>query len=156
MALVFVIARFLPPIPLGNQGYVNVGDSIIYLAAWMLPTPYAVAAGAIGAALSDLTYGYVMWVIPTLVVKALLVLTAKGLSFRSKYPVFMIALSGVTGVVGYYLAEVLLIRFFIEGGAGWSTAFVGAAVSVPGNILQGVASGVLFVVLAKVFKTLKK
>ena len=151
-ALIFVITRFLPPIPLGNQGYVNLGDSVIYLSVLLLPTPLACAAAAIGAALSDLTYGYVLWVIPTFIIKPLIVLCAKALSKHFACKDLMITLSGTVGVVGYYLAEVILIRFFIEGGAPWDTALVGAAASIWGNVLQAFASGVIFYILAKVLR----
>ncbi len=148
-ALIFVIARFLPSLPLGNSGYVNLGDTFIYAAVLFLPTPYAVAAGALGAALSDLTYGYALWVIPTLIVKTLIILLAKAGARRFRFPDLWIAASGVAGVIGYYLAEVILIRFFIDGGAGWRAAFAGAAVSIWGNVLQAVVCGALYYLLAK-------
>lgn len=151
-ALIFVTARFLPPVPLGNNGYVNIGDTFIYTAVLFLPTPLAVAAGALGAALSDLTYGYMLWVIPTLIVKALIVLVAKAGYKRVRFPGLWIVGSGVVGVVGYYLAEVLLIRFFIDGGAGWRAAFGGAAVSIWGNVLQAAVCGALFLILERMIR----
>ena len=152
-ALVFVVARFLPAIPLGINAYVNLGDTVIYLSVLVLPTPYAIAAGAIGAALSDLTFGAVLWVIPTLLVKALIVLTAKGLCKVSKHHDLMISLCGVVGVIGYYLAEVVLIRFFIVSDQmTWAAGVVGSAASIWGNVVQGLGSGILFYAFAKVLR----
>ena len=37
-----------------NGGYIHLGDALIYLAAVLLPAPYAMAAGAIGGGLADL------------------------------------------------------------------------------------------------------
>ena len=73
-ALVFVVTRINIPTGIGSH-IIHVGDSIIYIAACILPMPYAMAAGAIGAALADaLTPGAMVWVIPTLLIKPLLVL----------------------------------------------------------------------------------
>jgi hypothetical protein len=48
-ALVFVVTAYLH-IPT-NNGYIHVGDGLIYLAACILPLPYAMAVGAGGALL---------------------------------------------------------------------------------------------------------
>ena len=72
-AMVFVATRINIPTGIGGH-IVHVGDSMIYLAACILPMPYTMAAGAIGAALSDaLTPGCMVYVIPTLIIKAVLV-----------------------------------------------------------------------------------
>ena len=46
-AMVYVLTSFVR-IPT-HQGYIHVGDGMIYLAAAMLPWPYAMLTGAIGA-----------------------------------------------------------------------------------------------------------
>ena len=51
-ALVFVVTAYLH-IPTYN-GYVHVGDGFIFLAACLLPMPYSIFVGAIGAMLADL------------------------------------------------------------------------------------------------------
>ena len=50
-AMVYVLTAFVR-IPT-HQGYIHVGDGIIYIAAALLPLPYAMLTGAIGAGLSD-------------------------------------------------------------------------------------------------------
>ena len=48
-ALITIFTAYIGHIPVGaNGGYVHFGDTIIYLAATILPMPYAMAAGAIG------------------------------------------------------------------------------------------------------------
>ena len=44
-AMVFVATRFLQE-PIVGVGYVHMGDAVVYLAAALLPTPYAMAAAA--------------------------------------------------------------------------------------------------------------
>ena len=54
-ALICVTTAYIFHIPFGvNGGYVHIGDSLIYLAAAFLPTPYAMFAGAIGGAMADI------------------------------------------------------------------------------------------------------
>ena len=67
-ALIYVFTAYLH-IPSG-AGYTHAGDGLIYLAACILPTPYAAAAGAIGGALADGLSGYAMWMPATIVIKA--------------------------------------------------------------------------------------
>ena len=54
-ALIFVVTAYLH-IPT-NNGYIHVGDGLIYLAACILPWPYAMAVGAGGALLADCLTG---------------------------------------------------------------------------------------------------
>ena len=57
-ALICVTTAYIFHIPFGvNGGYVHIGDSLIYLAAAFLPTPYAMFAGAIGGAMADILTG---------------------------------------------------------------------------------------------------
>lgn len=150
-AVVFITIRFIPYIPLGNAGYVNLGDVFIYLAVCMLPTPYAAVAGALGAGLADLSFDAALWVVPTIVVKSLLVLCAKWFARNSRglWRDIRIGLAGWVTVVGYYFAEVLLIRLLIAKGTPWQGAFVGAAASIFGNLAQAVCCGIVFVVLSR-------
>ena len=54
-AMIAIMTAYICHIPVGiNGGYVHFGDSLIYLAATLLPTPYALAAAAIGGGVADL------------------------------------------------------------------------------------------------------
>ena len=78
-AAITVMTAYMLHIPLPTGGYIHLGDALIYLAACLLPVPYAAAAAAVGAGLADLLTAP-MWVLPTLVIKAVIVLffTNKG------------------------------------------------------------------------------
>lgn len=52
-------------------GYQHPGDSMIYLAASILPGPYGIIASSIGGAMADLISGYAQWALPTAIIKAL-------------------------------------------------------------------------------------
>ena len=67
-ALITVTTAFIKiPSPLG---YSHAGDSMIYLAASILPGPFGIIASSIGGALADLISGYPHWAIPTAIIKA--------------------------------------------------------------------------------------
>ena len=54
-ALVCITTAYIFHIPFGaNGGYIHLGDALIYLAATLLPTPYAILAAGIGGAMADL------------------------------------------------------------------------------------------------------
>ena len=55
-AIVFVFTAYLH-IP-SHTGYTHVGDGFIYLAACLLPLPYAMFVGAAGALLADCLTGF--------------------------------------------------------------------------------------------------
>ena len=54
-AMIALMTAYICHIPFGaNGGYIHFGDSLIYIAAAILPTPYALAAAAIGGGIADL------------------------------------------------------------------------------------------------------
>lgn len=146
-ALIF-IATFLFKVPIGN-GYYHLGDAFIYVAAVCLPLPYAMTAAALGAALADLSGGYVVYIIPTLIIKAILPLffsrRDKALRVRNIIAVFLAA--AVT-VAGYYLAEVVLGIFIFDLSAPQS--FTEATITIYGNVIQSVVGAAVFLAAAAV------
>ena len=135
-AVVFVFTAYLH-IP-SHIGYVHVGDGFIYLAACILPTPYAVFVGSVGALLADGLTGYLIWAPASVVIKALLVFcfkkTAKIMSVRNLVGLIPASL---ISVFGYYLYEGLITGNFLE-----------PLFCIHLNIIQAVLSAVLFVFLA--------
>lgn len=141
-AMVFVLTKFVSFST--AIGYIHPGDSMIYLAATMLPTPYAMAAAGIGGAMADAMGGYWVYVPVTLIVKMLLAFcfTSKGSKFINirniLAPVFC---CGIT-VFGYFAFEI-----FYYGQAAYTSM-------IP-NLIQGVASAVIFFVIAVAFDRAK-
>lgn len=126
-----------------NGGYIHVGDTLIYLCAAFLPTPYAVSAAAIGGALSDIASGAPLWVLPTVLIKAL-----SALCFTAKKDTILCTRNYVACVIGailccggYYIAEVLI----------YNCGFIVPLASVPMNLIQTGASAVLFIAIGVIF-----
>ncbi len=136
------------------NGYMHIGDSMIYLCASILPTPIAALSAGIGAALSDAVGGYTMYIIPTFIIKALLVLcfthTAKTL--LCKRNIIAVFVAAVITMAGYYIAEVIILA--LSSPVGFAEyifsvpSWVSALNTLPGNAIQAVSSGVLYIVLS--------
>ncbi len=133
-ALVFVVTAYLH-IPT-NNGYIHIGDGLIYLAACLLPLPYAVAVGAGGAFLADCFSGFPIWAPGSVIIKALTVLlfSSKGKKIINLRNLSALLPAAVICAGGYYLYEALLYGNFISPLA-----------SIPTNVVQSVASSVVFV-----------
>ena len=123
-------------IPVTN-GYVHCGDAVIYLAAALLPLPYAVGASAVGGMLADLISGYPAYALPTFLIKGMLA-AAFSLTGGKELLCFRrfagLVLCGIISVLGYWVTAVFLY-------GGWRTQF---AVTVPGNLMQAAASAAVY------------
>lgn len=139
-ALTFVLTAYLH-IPTGN-GYTHAGDGVIFLAASILPAPYAVAVGAIGGALADGLSGFVMWLPATVVIKSVTALffTNKKDRIICVRNLLAIIPALILCVVGYSLYE----GVFISGGVS-KAAIAAAFGQTPAYCIQIAASSVLYI-----------
>ena len=122
-------------IPAGlNGGYIHFGDAVIYLAAALLPKPYAMAAGAAGGVIADLLTAP-LWAPATLLIKPLLVLPFSngGERIVTRRNTAALVLAFFLSASGYFLAEGLMF--------GFHTAF---RVSVSGSAVQSGGSALAF------------
>ena len=123
------------PVP-ATQGYINLGDAVIFVAALLFGPRTGLLAGGIGSALADLLGGYAHWAPFTLVIKGVEGLLVGALAGRSAFgtvwayagAVAAATLGGACMVAGYFVTETFLY--------GWQPAL--AALS--GNIVQAVGS----------------
>ena len=126
-----------------GEGYIHFGDCFIYLSACVLPFPYCLVASAIGGALADILGGYAVWAIPTAIIKVLIALPIMIISKKNQAPkmlnikvALMTIVSGAISIVGYFVAECVL--YSVES----------ATLSILGNTIQAVSSGILFIIVA--------
>lgn len=139
-ALIF-LATFAIRIPVGGSGgYVHLGDTMVYLAASILPQPWAMAASAIGAGLSDaLVPGGMIWLPATVLIKPLCCLAftrdkGKLLCGRN---LAALLIGGVITIVGYAAATAVI------------TGSIAVAVAeIPAGLIQPVGSGICYAALA--------
>lgn len=143
-ALVFVVTAYLH-IPTKN-GYVHVGDGLIYLAACLLPWPYAMAVGAGGALLADCLTGFAIWAPGSVVIKGLtaLLFSNKGKTVTCLRNYLALVPSALLCAGGYYLYEWLLFGNPVTPLAG-----------IPASLVQSATSTALFIAFALAFDKIK-
>ena len=107
-------------VPSPTGGYMNLGDTVVLLGAYFLGPVYGAAAGGVGPALADLLGGYPVYVPATLVIKAVMGITA-GLLYRllRRRGVPGVIACGVAGevpmVLGYWLFDAILVGSPLPG-----------------------------------------
>lgn len=141
LAAMTCVATLVLVVPSPTGGYMNLGDAVVLLGAFLLGPVGGAAAGGIGAALADLLAGYALYVPATLVIKALMG-AAAGLLWRvarHRLPRLGLVLCGVAAegimVAGYWLYDGFLMH-----------SLTGAAAGIPSNLVQavfGIAAGTL-------------
>ena len=130
------VATMAIPIPTPTGGYLNAGDIVVVLTALLAGPTFGGIVAGFGSALADLFAGYAIFAPGTFLAKGAAALVT-GLLFRAlprrRLPEAIgAAVCGeLVMAAGYFLYEALALGF----GAG-------AAVEIPGNLLQG-AVGVI-------------
>ena len=144
-ALVFVMT-YIPKVPVPmTGGYVHLGDGAIFLSALLLG-PLGIPVAAIGSGLSDILGGYMLYVLPTMIIKALVALIAwKGWK----------AGSWVRAVVTFILAEAAMVAgYFVFEAVVYGAAAAWAAVGP--NCIQGIAGVALGLVCHVLYPRMKQ
>lgn len=133
--LITIMTAYICHIPVGvHGGYVHFGDAIIYIAASILPTQYAVFAAGIGGGLADL-FTAPIWMPATIIIKVLIALpfTSKKDKILCKHNMVAVIIGSVITIVGYALAEAILFGNYLI-----------SVVGILPNIIQAVGSGIFY------------
>ena len=137
-ALITIMTAYVFHIPVGvNGGYVHFGDALIYLAAALLPKPYALAAAAIGGGLADLLTAP-MWTPATVIIKMLIAVAFTNKAGKIIAPRNVVAtiIAYFVSGLGYFVAEYILF-------GSWSVFLV----SMSQSLIQSGGSAVFFIIL---------
>lgn len=123
-------------IPSPTGGYMNLGDAVVILGAWLLGPVYGAVAGGVGPAMADLLSGYAVYVPATLVIKAAMALTAALLyrALKKRGLVLCAAAAEIPMVLGYWLFDALLAA--ASGGGSLALCLTASAAGVPSNLVQ--------------------
>lgn len=148
MCLVVVMTMIIRiPIP-ATQGYIHLGDCMIFFSVLLLGWKWGAVAAGVGSAMADFFAGYMQYVPVTLMVKGLMAIVMglcvdmavkhgfKGMKMKVFEVIGMIT-AGIAMVAGYYLAEGILYGNFIVPLA-----------SIPMNCVQFIVGVVLASLLA--------
>lgn len=145
-ALICLTTASFLHIPMVNGGFIHVGDTFIYLAAVLLPTPYAAFAAAIGAGFADILSGAAHWVWATIIIKPILVLffTNKSEKIINTRNIVSGIIAGIVGTVLYMIADGVMMGNIL---ASFIMTLLG--------LVQPVGSFILFVIIGGVFDKIK-
>lgn len=137
IAIITVSIMFIKvPIPF-TQGYVHLGDAMIFMSVMVLGWKYGTIAAAIGGALGDILGGFPVWAPWTFCIKGIMAIILGLMLSRAiekcgtsigRMPVGGIVgmiLAGIAMVAGYYVAEGIMY-------GNWAAAAIG----IPWNIGQ--------------------
>jgi len=131
-------------------GYINLGDSVVYISALLFGSRAGLVAGGVGSALADLLGGYSAFAPFTLIIKGIegvLVGTVGWPAFQRREPrsraavgtaLLAIGGGGAWMVLGYFVAEAYVLRVGVGA----------AATEVPGNVFQVVGGAIVAIPVA--------
>ena len=137
LAALVTVTTYMIQVPIpATQGFFNVGDGMIMVAALTFGPVIGGIAGGLGSSLADLIGGWYVWVIPTLVIKGIEGLIAGWISNKSKEQSFRTSIlawliGGSEMVLGYFIIQVYLY------------GLQAALVEVPFNLIQMTVGGII-------------
>ena len=142
------MATMVLQVPSPTGGYMNLGDTVVILGAWLLGPVYGAVAGGVGPAMADLLSGYAVYVPATLAIKAVMALTAALLyrGLRKRGLLLCAAAAEVPMVLGYWLFDACLTA--LSSGAGFGLCLAGSAAGIPSNLVQAVFGAAASTLLA--------
>lgn len=148
MAAFVFIATLVPQIPI-PLGYAHLGDGAIFLAVFFAGRKAGIFAGAFGSALADLAGGFPVWILPTLVIKAVMAEIFFRVALDGQESPSILTLRAVLGMVaaclfmtaGYSLAGAFLYDSLALGLASVPGLLVKSAVNIAAACLAGGALG---------------
>lgn len=137
ICMIVVLTMFIKiPVPM-TQGYVHLGDAVIFLAVLVLGWKYGAVCAGLGSAMADIFCGMVIWAPWTLVIKFVmaaimgLILENHGGQISKAREIIAMILAGSWMAFGYFIAERVIY-------GNWAVALLG----VPWNIGQ-FAAGII-------------
>ncbi|ADQ45819.1 hypothetical protein Calkro_0947 [Caldicellulosiruptor kronotskyensis 2002] len=155
IALVFVLT-FTIKIPL-MAGYFNIGDVVIMLSSILFGKSIGFMGGSFGSALADIVSGYTIYAPFTFVIKGLegfiCGLIFEKIEGKKKWASFIIStmLSGILMAVGYFLSEACVLKYLSSAlniKRNLQFGLKVALANLPFNLLQGVLSAIISIILA--------
>ena len=150
IALVAVSTMAIKIPTIATQGYIHLGDSMIFLAAIMFGKKKGAIAGGLGSAMADLLLGDTHWILPTFIIKALM---GYGIGIiADQESNNLINLRNIIALV--FGASWMVFGYFVAGGI-MKGSFLVAASSVPANLVQGFVGALLFIPIGAALKRTK-
>lgn len=137
------VATMLIHIPMpATNGYINLGDGMVLLGAFLLGPSYGFAAGGLGSMLADILLGYASYAPGTFIIKGVTALIAALVARNAHGKRGSLILGAVMGemfmVLGYFAYEALVLGYGLA-----------AVASITGNAIQGAVGAVISLAVYK-------
>ena len=129
LAALSCAATLVLTIPSPTGGYMNLGDTVVLLGAYLLGPWWGAAAGAIGSMLADLMAGYALYAPATFLIKGVMALLAAHL-YR-----FLGRKGGAVVLCGLLAESIMVFGYWFYDGLLMGS-LAGAAVGIPSNLMQ--------------------
>lgn len=150
ISLVAVSTMMIKIPTISTEGYIHLGDSMIFLSAIVFGKKKGAVAAGIGSAMADLLLGYIHWIIPTLIIKALMGYGVGLIADQESDKIINIK-NSLALIFG---ASWMVLGYFIAGGYLYGGLMISAA-SVPANLVQGFSGAILFIPIGAALKKTK-
>lgn len=137
------VATIAIRIPTATKGYINLGDTVVNISAWLIGGFYGGIAGGIGSLLADIISGCYVYAPATLVIKFLMPVCCHGV-----YKFCSGKFSPLTArIISAVVSELIMITCYdIFTGFMYKSVY-SAMTALPEFIVQGIAGGTFSVIL---------
>lgn len=145
IAVIFISITLLG-VPNGLGGFIHFGDALIFIAAALLPKPFAMVVAALGPGLFNLVRGP-QWFIFTIIIKPIMTLCFNNKSPKilgCKQNIIAPFAAGLINTGLYFIANIILF-----GGVAAGIA------AVPALLIQGAGSVAFYFIIAAALDKLK-
>lgn len=143
LAALICVATFMIRIPsVVTNGYVHLGDGLIFIAVILLGGKRGAFAASIGASLADILGGYAHYAIPTFIIKGIMALIMGYIIYKMNKE------SKASWIIGAVLGSIWQIAAYYVVGSLMVGSFISTLMDIPGNAVQsgvGIIVAVLFV-----------
>ncbi len=139
-AAITTLATMVIKVPtFGTNGYVNIGDAAVLIAAWLLGNPYGALAAGIGSGLADLLSGYPAYIPGTTVIKLVMAFACAAIYSQLKNRLPKTAALLISSIV----AEIIMITGYFLYEAAFLGYGLAASAAIIGNAIQGITCLIL-------------
>ncbi len=147
LAALVCVATMIIKIPSPFKGYINLGDCIVLLCGWLLSPVYGFLSAGIGSALADIFSGYVIYALPTFIIKGVMAVTSyyvfKGLKNRLSHSLSRL-------ISGFSAELIMVIGYFVFEGVLYG--FIPSSANILANLFQGIVGLILGIILIRIFE----
>ncbi len=155
VALVAVCTMVISiPVP-ATTGFINIGDTMIFVVASLFNPLVGMIAGGLGSAMADVLLGYTHWAPFTLVIKGLEGLCCGLLINLFRNKIKSKKIQGFMSIFAYIIAALVMVVGYFFGGWILKGSWQVALTSVPENLIQGGSSVIIAYIVVFATKLVK-